>query len=131
MRQKVTAIIPARHEQSSAKQNTLEFGESNLLVHKIRQLKQVDAITEVIVSSEDDDILTMADKEGARQLSVLMNILQRHFLSRISCTTSLVKPERIMLCGLAALLQWRRCLQKGYRRKTLLILRSSKRLWIP
>ena len=106
MSEKVTAIIPAKGMSNRLpSKNTLEFGESNLLVHKIRQLKQVDAITEVIVSSEDDDILTMADKEGARAIK-LMNILQRHFLSRISCTTSLVKPERIMLCGLAALLQW-------------------------
>ena len=60
MSEKVTAIIPAKGMSNRLpSKNTLEFGESNLLVHKIRQLKQVDAITEVIVSSEDDDILTM------------------------------------------------------------------------
>ena len=69
MSEKVTAIIPAKGMSNRLpSKNTLEFGESNLLVHKIRQLKQVDAITEVIVSSEDDDILTMADKEGARAI---------------------------------------------------------------
>ena len=69
MSEKVTAIIPAKGMGNRLpSKNTLEFGESNLLVHKIRQLKQVDAITEVIVSSEDDDILTMADKEGARAI---------------------------------------------------------------
>ena len=69
MSEKVTAIIPAKGMSNRLpSKNTLEFGESNLLVHKIRQLKQVDAITEVIVSSEDDDILTMADKDGARAI---------------------------------------------------------------
>ena len=43
MSEKVTAIIPAKGMSNRLpSKNTLEFGESNLLVHKIRQLKQVE-----------------------------------------------------------------------------------------
>ena len=67
MSERITAIIPAKALSNRLpNKNTLPFGESNLLVHKIRQLKQVDAIKEIIVSSEDDEILQMAEREGAR-----------------------------------------------------------------
>jgi N-acylneuraminate cytidylyltransferase len=60
----VTAIIPAKGLSGRLPhKNILPFGESNMLVHKIRQLKQVDAIKEIIVSSEDEEILEMAKKE--------------------------------------------------------------------
>lgn len=67
MKNEVTAIIPAKGISNRLRnKNTLPFGESNLLVHKIRQLKQVDVIKEIIVSSEDKEILRMAQEEGAR-----------------------------------------------------------------
>ena len=69
MKERITAIIPAKAMSGRLPhKNTLPFGESNLLVHKIRQLKQVDLIKEVIVSSEDDEILSMAEKEGVRAI---------------------------------------------------------------
>ncbi len=69
MNNSITAIIPAKAISGRLPhKNTLPFGESNLLVHKIRQLKQVDAIKEIIVSSEDDEILSMSDAEGARAI---------------------------------------------------------------
>ena len=69
MTQRITAIIPAKALSNRLpNKNTLPFGESNLLIHKIRQLKQVDAIKEIIVSSEDDEILAMAEREGARAI---------------------------------------------------------------
>lgn len=65
----ITAIIPAKGMSSRLPhKNTLPFGESNLLVHKIRQLKQVDKIKEIIVSSEDKEILELAAKEGVRAI---------------------------------------------------------------
>lgn len=61
----ITAIIPAKGKSSRLpNKNTLPFGDSNLLVHKIRQLKQVEEITTVVVSSEDNRILKMAEDEG-------------------------------------------------------------------
>ena len=67
MSERITAIIPAKAMSGRLPhKNTLPFGESNLLVHKIRQLKKVELIKEIIVSSEDDEILSMADAEGVR-----------------------------------------------------------------
>jgi pseudaminic acid cytidylyltransferase len=69
MSERITAIIPAKAISGRLPhKNTLPFGESNLLVHKIRQLKQVDLIKEIIVSSEDDEILSMAKAEGVRAI---------------------------------------------------------------
>lgn len=69
MKERITAIIPAKAMSGRLPhKNTLPFGESNLLVHKIRQLKQVNAIKEIIVSSEDDEILSMAKEEGVRAI---------------------------------------------------------------
>ncbi len=69
MSERITAIIPAKAMSSRLPhKNTLPFGDSNLLVHKIRQLKQVEAIKEIIVSSEDDEILGMAEAEGVRAI---------------------------------------------------------------
>ncbi|MFI3165688.1 MAG: acylneuraminate cytidylyltransferase family protein [Bacillota bacterium] len=69
MKKEITAIIPAKgmSNRLTAK-NTLPFGDSNLLVHKIRQLKAVENIKEIIVSSEDDMILSLAECEGVRAI---------------------------------------------------------------
>lgn len=64
--EKVTAIIPAKALSSRLPhKNTLAYGDSNMLINKIRQLRKVSYIDEVIVSSEDDEILRMASTEGA------------------------------------------------------------------
>lgn len=69
MCKRITAIIPAKGISNRLpRKNVLKFGESNLLVHKIRQLKKVEEIKEIIVSSEDDEILSMARKEGVRAI---------------------------------------------------------------
>lgn len=61
----VTAIIPVRGGSRRLKdKNILPFGDSNLLVHKIRQLKQVPGIDEVLVFSDSDVMLDMAKEEG-------------------------------------------------------------------
>lgn len=60
------AIVPARKESRRIQdKNTLPFADSNLLIHKLRQLKRVKEISEIYVSSEDDTILRMAKNEGA------------------------------------------------------------------
>jgi CMP-N-acetylneuraminic acid synthetase len=62
-----TAVIPVKASSSRLPgKNTLPFGDSNLLIHKIRQLKQVDEIAEILVSSDSQAMLEMAAKEGAR-----------------------------------------------------------------
>lgn len=62
---KYTAIIPVRAGSVRLpNKNILPFGESNLLIHKIRQLKKVSAIGEIIVSSDSELMLDMASQEG-------------------------------------------------------------------
>lgn len=65
MQNKVTAVIPVRAgSRRLPNKNILPFGDSNLLVHKIRQLKCVGNINSVVVSSDSDEMLKMAQKEG-------------------------------------------------------------------
>lgn len=65
MSHKITAVIPVRAgSKRLPNKNILPFGKSNLLVHKIRQLKQVQGIDEIVVSSDSDIMLQMAKDEG-------------------------------------------------------------------
>ena len=59
------AVIPAREfDEVMPGKNVMAFGDTNLLVHKIRQLKQVPSIDEIVVSSENCSYLDIATKEG-------------------------------------------------------------------
>ena len=63
---KVTAIIPVKKNSSRLPgKNILPFGNANLLTHKIRQLKAVDAVDRIVVSSDSEEMLIMAEEEGA------------------------------------------------------------------
>lgn len=63
MNREVTAIVPARKESNRLKnKNILPFGESTLLEHKLSQLKRVKEISQIVVSSEDEEILEIAKK---------------------------------------------------------------------
>ena len=53
MSNSITAIIPVKGESSRLPgKNILPFGKSNLLLHKIEQLKQVEGLTDIVVSSD-------------------------------------------------------------------------------
>jgi len=61
-----TAVIPVREgSQRLRNKNIAPFGETNLLIHKIRQLKQVSSIDRIVVTSDSDAMLEMASAEGA------------------------------------------------------------------
>lgn len=63
--QTITAVIPVRAgSKRLPNKNILPFGNTNLLIHKVRQLKQVKNIDNIVVSSESDIMLEMAEKEG-------------------------------------------------------------------
>lgn len=69
MKKTITAIVPVKANSSRLPgKNILPFGETNLLLHKIEQLKQVDEITEIIVSSDSDEMLGMAEAAGVTAL---------------------------------------------------------------
>lgn len=65
MKPTFTAVIPARGGSRRLKdKHTIPYAGSNLLIHKIRQLKKVDMIDKIVVSSDSDAMLEMAKKEG-------------------------------------------------------------------
>lgn len=63
----ITAIIPVREGSRRLKnKNVAPFAGTNLLVNKIRQLKEVKEITNIAVSSDSDLMLEMAKMQGAK-----------------------------------------------------------------
>ena len=64
---KITAVIVAKKESKRlTNKNMLPFGYSNLLGHKIRQLRKCRTIDEIIVGSDCDDILSFSESFGAQ-----------------------------------------------------------------
>ena len=62
----ITAIIPVRAGSRRLKnKNVAPFAGTNLLVHKIEQLKKVKEIVRIVVSSDSDMMLQMAAEAGA------------------------------------------------------------------
>lgn len=60
-----TAVIPVRKgSRRLPNKNILEFGESNLLIHKIRQLKELSNLDDIIVSTDSEEMIEMAKQEG-------------------------------------------------------------------
>lgn len=61
----ITAIIPVREGSTRLKnKNIAPFAGTNLLINKINQLKQVQEIDRIVVSSDSDKMLTMAKSQG-------------------------------------------------------------------
>ena len=61
----VTAVIPVRAgSKRLPNKNILPFGESNLLIHKIRQLKNVELIDRIVVSTDSEEMIEMAKTEN-------------------------------------------------------------------
>ena len=63
---KITAIIPVRSGSTRCKnKNIRKFNNSNLLKLKIETLKKVKNIEKIMVSSNDDEMLKIAEESGA------------------------------------------------------------------
>ena len=63
MSKTITAIVPVKGNSTRLpNKNILPFGDSNLLLHKLDQLKQVKEITDIVVSSDSDEMLEMAER---------------------------------------------------------------------
>jgi len=61
-----TAIVPVRKgSRRLPGKNTAAFGGKNLLTYKLEQLKQVPSIDHILVSSDCDVMLGMAESHGA------------------------------------------------------------------
>lgn len=107
----ITAVVPVKGNSSRLKnKNLLPFADSNLLVHKIRQLKQVDGISEIIVSSDSDEMLQYGIDEGVTAvkrptqyadesqpfgyfLEYVCSIIGYDTLMWACCTSPMVTPE--------------------------------------
>ena len=65
----ITAVIPVKKNSSRLEnKNIMPFAGTNLLIHKIRQLKNVPQITEILVSTDSEEMLAIAKAEGVRGL---------------------------------------------------------------
>ena len=65
----ITAVIPVKGNSTRLpNKNILPFGDSNLLQHKIEQLKQVKGLHEIIVSSDSDEMLAIGEKCGVKAI---------------------------------------------------------------
>jgi CMP-N,N'-diacetyllegionaminic acid synthase len=63
---KYTAVIPVRAgSRRLPNKNIASFGETNLLIEKIKQLKQVKEIENIVVTSDSDEMLEMAKNNKA------------------------------------------------------------------
>lgn len=64
---KLVAVIPVRAGSRRLKnKNIAPFAGTTLLQYKIRQLKRVKEIDEIVVSSDSDIMLSLAEHEGAK-----------------------------------------------------------------
>ena len=65
MKQRITAIIPVREGSRRLKnKNIAPFAGTNLLLYKLEQLKKVQEITNIVVSSDSETMLRMAEYAG-------------------------------------------------------------------
>lgn len=69
MNKTISAIVPVKGSSSRLpNKNILPFGDSNLLQHKIEQLKKVNGLYEIIVSSDSDEMLEIGEKCGVKAI---------------------------------------------------------------
>lgn len=69
MSNKITAVIPVKGNSTRLpNKNILPFGESNLLLHKIEQLKQVEGLHDIICSSDSNEMLAIAEAAGIKAI---------------------------------------------------------------
>ncbi len=61
----ITAVIPVRAGSRRLKnKNIAPFAGTNLLLHKIEQLKKVKEVSRIVVTSDSDEMLAMANEAG-------------------------------------------------------------------
>ncbi len=96
---RLVAIVPARfcNDEGLENKDILPFDGVNLLTHKLRQLKQVDGI-DIIVSSENDDILKMGKTEGVECIKRPLELARSDasFGDFVEYICEIVKQEHII-----------------------------------
>ncbi len=96
----VTAVIPVRGGSRRVPgKNIRKFGNSSLLVNKIRQLKQVELIDRIVVTSDSEEMLQVAVDEGVetqRRPIEYCDEMTRTFNEVVEYVASNVKGDILM-----------------------------------
>jgi N-acylneuraminate cytidylyltransferase len=108
----IVAFIPVKKNSSRLpRKNLLPFADSTLLEHKIKQLQCVDKISEIIVSSDSEEMLEVAVNNGvliderpecfadetkpfSEFLEYMISKTDSNHLMWACCTSPLMTPER-------------------------------------
>lgn len=125
----ITAIIPVREGSRRLKnKNIAPFAGTNLLINKINQLKEVDEIEQIVVSSDSEVMLAMAAKQRVKthkrapefcnEKSKSFGEVVAHICESVSgddilwatCTAPLVFPKQYR----EAIYFYRQALKNGY-----------------
>lgn len=103
--EKVLAYIPVKEKSVRLPgKNILPFGESNLLIHKIRQLKQVSSISEIVVSTDSKRMLDIAEEEGVIAMERPKELADesRPYTEFVRYLAEKLQGEHIMRCPVTA-----------------------------
>jgi CMP-N,N'-diacetyllegionaminic acid synthase len=112
----IGAVIAARGGSVRVpNKNIKSFGDTNLLEHKINQLRELDGLSGIYVSSDCEKILNIADKSGACSMvrdpkyctsevsinevykNVVINVPHRHIMF-IHITSPLITVSSLQKC---------------------------------
>ena len=67
LKMKITAVIPVRKGSQRVRDKNLRtFADSNLLTLKIRTLQKVKGLTEIIVNTDSEEAIVIAENNGVR-----------------------------------------------------------------
>ena len=102
---KITAVIPVRKGSVRVKNKNLKpFANTNLLELKINQLKQVKLVDDIVVSSDCDTMLSIAESHGIKthKEMTILPVLKQQTLS-FSKPCRVIDAEYIMYARLRVL----------------------------
>lgn len=101
----LTAYIGVKeHSVRLPGKNTLPFGDSNLLIHKIRQMKRAMNIGKIVVSTDSPEMLRMAADEGVDGIRRPVEYANetRPYQEFVRYLTEVLPGEHIMRCPVTA-----------------------------
>ena len=80
MEKEIVGLLPVKaSSERVANKNLREFGSTSLYELKLSQLSKARGFEKIIVSSEDDQILSIAKKQGFSVHELIQNIQQVMF----------------------------------------------------
>lgn len=97
----MAAVVPVRAgSRRLANKNLAPFAGTNLLTHKIRQLKMVEGLSAIYVSSDSEEMLTIAQEEGAlpltRPIEYADDVMGKPLGETIAYIASMIPTEHLL-----------------------------------